>query len=83
MTYHEITCYIQYRDEDGKELEAVEVYRGVPIFFDGDQYFWIADTGNPIFWTTLSNARGGLGSYQTHGHTRAWLNHEKSAKVMA
>lgn len=85
MTYYEITCDIQYRDEDGKELTALTIYKGCPIFHDTEtgEYFWIADTGKLTFWTTLAHAKAGLGSYQAHNHTREWLNHEKSARVMA
>ena len=72
---------ITYRDEDGKELEALEVYRGCPIFHcpENDDYFWIADTGKVCFWTSLSHARGALGAYQTHGNTRDWMNHKEVA----
>ena len=72
---------ITYCDDTGAELDAVEIYKGVPIFHcpENDDYFWIADTGKPVYWSCLSHARGGIGSYQVHEHTRAWLSHEKSA----
>ena len=78
MTHYTIT----YMDEDGKELDHVEIYKGCPIFEDDGEYFWFDDSGNPVFWSCLSHARGGLGSYQAHEHTRKWLDHVEGAGVM-